>query len=206
MSGATTTGSASQSGAPVDLLTEVWGTYAKLKGMQELENQALFTRDSKRLDAKARAAYEKLGFTLKDVPGELHMIADDVTLDEAARADIFKRLDNAEMGDVRIVADNITFAGGKPEATAPVAEPTPAPTVPAPVAAVAAEAKSWVTPALVGLATAGLLGSGIGIPVSYYLGRQREPAPTVAPPTKDTDTNTRGVLELVPEEGQRLKN
>lgn len=168
--------------------------------MAELDAQALFTRDSKRLDAKARAAYKKLGMDIEDSPGELQMIADNITLDETSRADIFKRLDDDEMGDVRIVADNITFTGGaKPEQPQPQAE------VPSPVSqpTTAIEKSTHTSPIVVALATAGLLGTGVGLPVAYYLGAQHDPPAAVAP--VDTDTNTRGVLELVPEDGQRPK-
>lgn len=185
-------------------------TYAKLRGMGFMDAQASFTRDSKRLDARNKAVYAQLGLETKETPGELQMIADNIELDDAARADIFKRLDDKEMGDVRIVADNITFLpGGTGQAGAGQAQPTPlAPEKPLAVDAAPEDAQptipAWAKTAVSALAAA-ILGAGLVAPVAIHYGAS-DPAVQPAPAADtDTDTNTRGILELVPDQGQTIQ-
>ena len=179
-------------------------TYAKIRGMGFLDTQAVFTRDSKRLDARNKAVYAKLGLKTEEAPGELHMIADNIQLDDAARSEIFKHLDDKEMGDVRIVADNITFMPGantRNGQTAPAGPGVSTPAVSTPAEAQPAQG-GWLKPAVAALAAA-VLGAGVAAPVAYYL---RTTTPAVDTDTDtNTDTNTRGVLELVPESGQSIR-
>lgn len=173
-----------------------------MRGMELMDAQAVFVRDSKRLDARSKAVYEKLGLKIKESPGELQMVADNIQLDDAARSEIFKRLDDKEMGDVRIVADNITFlpSGARPTGGTSSTPPTveypinPKPSEPP----VQAPSASWAKPALVAVLSA-LLGAGSVAPLVYYSAGGKTPAADT-----DTDRNTLGVLELVPDSGQSV--
>ena len=62
-------------------------TYAKVKGLGLLQAQEMFQRDSKRLDARARAVYAKLGLPVKAMSDDDEtVLGDKITQNSGALA------------------------------------------------------------------------------------------------------------------------
>jgi hypothetical protein len=172
--------------------TDRWDEYdskmAKVHGMMSMDAQAMFDRDSKRLDAKARAAYKKMGIELEPPQaGNLSIVADNIEMDDESM--IAKAQADPNMGDIRLVADNITI-GGKRQ------DPAPQPPAPPVIAAPSG---------LRNAALAGLLGaSAIGLPLAGaaagYLLTRDKPAAVKPPGYIDTDTDTRTEIGIYREQ------